>query len=78
MSSATTNEADTVILKPGPKVVASDINKIISPKQSKHAFTMDNSANNNELHNITNYVNKFNFNNKLSNVINSKTLNLCK
>lgn len=35
---------------------------------------MENSANNNELHNITNYENKFKISNKLNNIINSNTI----
>lgn len=59
MGSESTNEAETAILKPGPRVVTSDINKTIRPKQSKHLFIMDN-TNNNELHSIKNYENTFN------------------
>lgn len=53
-----TNEAVKAILKPGPRVVTSDLNKTIRPKQSKHLFIMKNSAYNNELRNKAYYENK--------------------
>lgn len=58
MSSVSASEAETAILKPGPRVVTLDIKKTVRPKQSKHTFIMDNIANNDTLYNIANYESK--------------------